>query len=145
MVLFDAAPLVGVLTAEPGARAIAHVMAQAELVTISSINLGEVIDRIGRQTSAVVFDVFDEIERWEAGGLEIVALTGSHARAAASLRIEHYHSRRTPVSLADCCAIELARERGEALATSDRAMLRVARAIGLDVVALPDSTGRVPD
>jgi uncharacterized protein with PIN domain len=145
MVLFDAAPLVGVLTAEPGAHAIAHVMARAEFIAISSINLGEVIDRVGRQTSASVFDVFDEIERWEAGGLEVGPLTTSHARGAARLRIEHYHSRRSAVSLADCCAIALARERGEALATSDRAMLRVARAVGVDVLALPDSTGRVPD
>jgi uncharacterized protein with PIN domain len=145
MAVFDAAPLVGVLTAEPGAHTIAQAMAVADVLAVSSINLAEVIDRVARQTTTSVLRVLDEIERWEAGGLHVVPLTSSHARVAASLRVDHYHARRCPVSLADCCAIALARERGEALATSDRAMLRVARAIGLDVLALPDSAGRVPD
>jgi PIN domain nuclease of toxin-antitoxin system len=144
MAVFDAAPLVGLLTAEPGAATIARTLQLADTRAISSINAAEVIDRVGRLTMAPLARVRDELARWEAGGLQIVALTADVAIAAASLRIEYY-SRSTPVSLADCCAIALARERNDSLATSDRPMLRVARLIGLHVTALPDSTGKVPD
>jgi predicted nucleic acid-binding protein len=47
------------------------------------------------------------------------------------------------VSLADCFVIATA-EPGDTIATSDSAVARVARAEGLDVLALPNARGRRP-
>ena len=46
-------------------------------------------------------------------------------------------------SLADCFVIAVA-EPGDTVATSDRAVALVARAEGLDVLALPNARGRRP-
>ena len=56
----------------------------------------------------------------------------------------HYHRTRTPVSLADCGAIALAEQLDAELVTSDAAMIRVARAEGIAVLPVPDSSGRTP-
>ena len=48
------------------------------------------------------------------------------------------------VSLADCGAIALAEQLGMELVTSDGPMVRVARAEGVAVLPVPDSSGRTP-
>jgi PIN domain nuclease of toxin-antitoxin system len=144
MATFDAAPLVGMLLAEPGASTIARVLAEAGTAAISTINLAEMIERVVRHGPATIAAIDDRIDLWRAGGLAVIPLSEQVAHRAASIRAAHFHARRAAVSLADCCAIALAEERDEPLATSDRAMLAVARACGVAVVPLPDSTGTVP-
>jgi predicted nucleic acid-binding protein len=84
------------------------------------------------------------MELWFESALRCVPLDWSRARRAAELRARHYHRTRSPVTLADCGAIALAEQFGTELVTSDPAMLRVARAEGVAVIAVPDSSGRTP-
>lgn len=74
---------------------------------------------------------------------DAVEVTHDIAVRAADVRVRQYSRRDRDVSLADCIVIATAGP-GEAVATSDRALARVARAEGLDVLALPNSRGRRP-
>ena len=88
--------------------------------------------------------VSSKIQIWIEAGLRVVPLDWARARRAAELRSTHYHGTRTPVSLADCGAIALAEQLEAELVTSDAAMIRVAHAIGVAVIPVPDSSGRTP-
>jgi PIN domain nuclease of toxin-antitoxin system len=142
---FDASPLVGLLIGEPGAHPTAHVLATAQRSTISAINLAEVVDRVTRAYGAPAHLVREQISLWTSLGLYVVDLSHGLADSAARLRIEHYHARQMPVSLADCCAIALARQQATPLATTDRPMARLARQLDIEVIALPDSRGQLPE
>jgi predicted nucleic acid-binding protein len=58
------------------------------------------------------------------------------ARDAADIRARRYHRTRAPVSLADCMLLAATGE-GDALATADGALIRVAEAEELQIRALP--------
>lgn len=65
------------------------------------------------------------------------------ARRSGSLRARYYHRGECDLSLADCILLASAGD-GERIATTDPAVATVARAEGIDVVALPDSSGQRP-
>lgn len=145
MAVFDAAPLVGLLLDEPGADDIIDTLTRAKQLAISAINYAEVVDRVARVSGVPTRQVVDALEVWIDGGLVVVPVTASAAGRAAALRVAHYHHRTAAISIADCCAIGLALDRNEALATSDRELVRLARQLGVEVIALPDSRGRMPE
>jgi len=60
---------------------------------------------------------------------------------AARLRIEHYRRRERPLSLADCFLLAAASPE-DRVATADPSVSEVARAEGIELLALPDSSGR---
>jgi hypothetical protein len=66
------------------------------------------------------------------------------ARSAASSRARHYHRVRARISnaVAVCRATAIALDSD--LATSDGDLATVARLLGVEVIPLPDSTGRLP-
>lgn len=88
--------------------------------------------------------VRDRINLLMVGGLEVEPVWLRVVWLATSLRSDHYHRTRAPVSLADCVCIATALTLETDLATTDAALARVARDAGLTVIALPDSNGRVP-
>lgn len=145
MAVFDAAPLVGLLLDEPGTDDIIDALTSAERLAISSINFAEVIDRVARISGVPTLEVANALDVWIDGGLVVVPVTASAASRAATLRVAHYHHRTAAISIADCCAIGLALERSEPLATSDRELVQLARQLGVGVIALPDSRGRMPE
>jgi uncharacterized protein with PIN domain len=142
-VVLDAGPVVDLLLGEPSAGEIASALGHAESLRISVVNVAEVIDVTRRvhgasaELAAMAVDRFlDEVAR-------PVAATREHAARAADIRVRHYHRRDRDLSLADCFVIAAA-EPGDTVATSDRAVAHVARAEGLDVLALPNARGRRP-
>ena len=145
MAVFDAAPLVGLLLDEPGADVIIDALTRAEQLAISAINYAEVIDRVARVSGVATPQVVDTLDVWIDVGLLVVPVTASAASRAATLRVEHYHHRTAALSIADCCAIGLALERDDSLATSDRELVRLARQLDVEVIALPDSRGQMPE
>jgi predicted nucleic acid-binding protein len=83
--------------------------------------------------------------RWlVAGGLLVVDVDEQLALAAGALRARWYDRQSRPLSIADCLALATAQHRVDRLATADPALADTARQIGVDVVPLPDSTGRRP-
>lgn len=109
---------------------------------MSAVNVAEVIDRLVRVHGADADAVRDRIDWLIYGGLEIEPVWLPVARLAASLRAEHYHRAEMPLSMADCMCVATALTLGSELATADRDLARVARQVGLKVIALPDSSGR---
>jgi predicted nucleic acid-binding protein len=143
MAIFDAAPVVAALLAEPGGIVSARMLAEPGHA-MCALNAAEVVDTVSRTRSEPAALVAATIGLWVEVGLRIVALDWPRAQRAAELRSVHYHRTRMPLSLADCGAIALAEQLDAELVTSDAAMIRVARAEGVAVHPVPGSSGRTP-
>jgi len=110
---------------------------------VSVVNVGEVLDVLIRVHRTPVEDASEALDRFLADVARPIQATRALAEQAALLRARHYHRRDRDVSLADCFAIATAQPDAE-IATSDTAIAHVARAEGLDVIALPNPRGRRP-
>ena len=108
------------------------------------MNLAETIDKLVRVEQIPQADVDTSIRTLIGSGLSIYPLDQILARHAGLLRAEYYHRRDCPVSLSDCVLLVTAREEKGSVATSDPAVVKVARAESLGIVALPDSRGVRP-
>lgn len=140
--VLDASALIAGLAGEPAQLEVEQILRQGAL--ISAVNLAEVLDRLtrlGRWTSVAVRQRVNWVT---AGGLEIEPVWVPIARSAGGLRAEHYHRESRPLSLADCICIATAAHLGASLATTDRHLAATARAMDVEVVALPNSAGRRP-
>jgi predicted nucleic acid-binding protein len=145
MAIFDAAPLVAALLGEAGGIGSARILAEPDAGhAICALNAAEVVDTLSRDTGEPAGEVVAAMQLWFDSGVRLVPLDWARAQRAAELRSTHYHHTRTPVSLADCGAIALAEQLDAELITSDAAMIRVARAEGVAVLPVPDSSGRTP-
>ena len=140
-VVLDAQPVVTFLAGEPAADEIAELLRREPVMSVA--NAAEVVDVLVRlrglaadEAQAVVLSFLDELAAPVPVSLEI-ALDAGAIRGAAYLRHQ------LDVSLADCIAIATAGP-GGSVATSDPALATVARAEGVEVIALPDSRGRRP-
>jgi PIN domain nuclease of toxin-antitoxin system len=146
MSVLDAYALIAFLADEPpAAEAVEAQLRQVEdSPVISAVNLAEAIDRIMRVTGAPETVVATSVDLLLNERLSVVPADERIGRQAGVIRAQHYHRRRCPVSLADCVAIATSRARNQALATADHALASVARAVGVELVPLPDSRGRLP-
>lgn len=143
MITLDACALEAYLLGEPAQWVVADAIHSAEQLVITAVNAGEVVDHLLRVHRAPSVDEVwaDLIEI----GLVVTAVDAELAAAAAELRARHYHHRHRAVSLADCCAVAHALDRGSTLMSSDAAALRVAVDEGGSWRAVLDSKGRMPD
>jgi len=145
MAIFDAAQLVAVLLGEAGALASGRMLSDTEARhAVCALNAAEVVERVSRGSGEPAENVAAGVELWFESALRCVPLDWNRACRAAELRARHYHRTRSPVTLADCGAIALAEQLEVELVTSDQAMIRVARAEGVVVIPVPDSSGRTP-
>ena len=113
-------------------------------VSISAVNLAEVVDALARARGHDAETVRERIDLLIVAGMEVEPVWLRVMWLATALRSQHYHRTRSPVSLADCMCVATAIALGTDLATTDPALASVARAAGVQVVALPDSNGRLP-
>jgi PIN domain nuclease of toxin-antitoxin system len=143
MAIFDAAPLAAVLLGETGGLASGRMLADPGHA-VCAVNAAEVVDTVSRARRQPARVVASAVQLWIDAGLRIVPLDWSRAVRAAELRSTHYHRTRCAVSLADCGAVALAEQLGLELVTADAPMIRVARSIGVEVIPVPDSSGRTP-
>lgn len=140
-VVLDAYAVIAALVGERAGADVAPLIAGGVL---SAANLAEVLDvcvRVHRNDERAVRERLDWLV---AGGLETPALDASLALVAGALRARHYHARQCPISLGDCHALALAKQRAARLATADPDLASVARREAIDVIALPDSRGKRP-
>jgi predicted nucleic acid-binding protein len=143
MAIFDASPVVAALLGEPGGLRAARMLADPGH-TMCALNAAEVINRVSRFTGEPSGNVEAYVQLWIDAGLRVFPLDWARAVRAAELRSVHYHRTRAPISLADCGAIALAEQLSERLVTSDGPMIRIARKLGVEVLPVPDSSGRTP-
>jgi PIN domain nuclease of toxin-antitoxin system len=113
-------------------------------VSISAVNMAEVVDVLVRIVGRAVDDVTEKLDWLEAGGLDVVDVDAGIGRAAGILHARHHHRRNSPMSMADCVALATAVRLRQPVVTADVPLARVAALEGCDVVALPDSLGRQP-
>jgi uncharacterized protein with PIN domain len=142
-VVLDAGPVVSLLLDDPAAGNVARDLRGVGPLRISVVNVGEITDVLRRVHRVSTEDAATAVDRFLAELAQPVTATREHAVRAADVRARYYNRRDRDVSLADCFVIATARP-GDSVATSDRAVALVARAEGLDVLALPNSRGRRP-
>jgi predicted nucleic acid-binding protein len=111
---------------------------------LTAVNLAEVIDVLGRTYGHLIETVAERIDWLIAGGLDVLEADYLMAREAGRIRAQRYHRRQAPISLGDAFAAAGAFLLEARLATSDPALAAVARAEGVEVITLPDSSGRRP-
>lgn len=145
LTVLDAFAVIAALMDEPSRDEVEHLRyGNGQGVRISLANLAEVIDQLVR-VKRQPFIAVDRAVNWlKQDGLDLVPVDEAIGRRAGQLRAVHYHRQHSAVSLADCLALATAEAVGEALATPDPALAAMARAVGVEVVALPDSQGRRP-
>lgn len=141
-VVLDAFALIALTLDEPAASEVEATLRRGDCA-VSSVNLTEAIDQLGRVHERDVDELRAAFAPVLGEVLAVVAADEAVAWRAAELRRRHYRRRVSELSLADCLALASARP-GDRLATADPPLARAARAEGIEVVALPDTAGRRP-
>jgi predicted nucleic acid-binding protein len=113
-------------------------------VSVSAINLAEVIDVMTRIYHRTPAETLDALALLESGGLRFASVDSKIGLEAGTLHAQHYDRRTSALSMADCVALATARVLKEPLVTSDPALAAAARATDVVVIPLPDRRGRRP-
>lgn len=141
-VVLDTGPIVSVLLGDAAAADVIATLDGREC-EVSVVNVAEVLDVMVRVHRVSQRAAADAVNRYLDEAARPVPASRELAEHAAELRARHYHRRDRDVSLADCFALATALPDRD-VATSDSAVARIARAEGLDVIALPNPRGRRP-
>ena len=141
-VVVDTGPIVSVLLGDAAAGEVSSALNGRDC-GVTVVNVAEVLDVLIRVHRTTVEDASEAVDRFLADVAGPIPATRPLAEHAALIRARHYHRRDRDVSLADCFALAAAMP-DAVVATSDTAIARVARAEGLDVIALPNPRGRRP-
>ena len=136
MTVLDAYAVLAYLKGEVAAPEV-RVLLDGDTSSLTALGVAEVIDHLVRIVGADEEDAALDVA--QLGLLDGVVVDSTLGMAVGQLRARHYHRRRSEVSLADCVAAEVARSRGEALATADPHLLDVCHAEGIAVIVLPAS------
>jgi predicted nucleic acid-binding protein len=142
--VLDASALIAALTDEPARDEVESILNDPD-ARVNAINVVEVYDRLirtGSQTRESVDELFGTLRRVQS--LTVVSLDEGLAARAGELRATHYHRLNRPVSNADCVALATAEALDASLATTDPRLAAMARDEGVEVIALPDSSGTRP-
>lgn len=138
MTILDAYAVLAYLKAEPAAPDVRTLLDSPD-TALTALGIAEVLDHLVRIVGADEEDAALDIA--QLGLMDGIAVDATIGAAAGRLRAKHYHRTHCAVSLADCVAAEVARSRGQPLATSDPHLLDVCHAEGVTVAVLPSSRG----
>ncbi|MGH3025859.1 MAG: PIN domain-containing protein [Gaiellaceae bacterium] len=143
MILLDAYALIALLGDEPAADEVEQFLRRGDCWA-SAVNLAEAID-----VSSRVHDLEPGVVRDALGALilsnqvRVIVADEESAWRAAELRQRYYAKETCELSLADCFLLGAAGPNDQ-IATADAPAAQVARAQGIGVVPLPDSSGHRP-
>lgn len=144
MTAIDAYGLVAFVAEEPAAAEVEELLRGGECRVIA-VNLAEAVDICSRNQGMALGEVREVVEPLTLSGTLAVAVSDeTEAWLAADLRTRYYHRKQSSLSIADCLLLAHAMSADDALATSDPAIANVARAEGVSLIALPDSSGVRP-
>ena len=142
MIVLDAAALVALAKDEPAADEVSAILEGGE-AAISSINLAELIDQLVRLDGRDPQHVDALVQPLVEENLQVRRPGHEDAWRAALIRARHYHRKTCALSLADCFLLAAAGG-GDGIATSDRPVAAVARAEGIKLIGLRNSSGQRP-
>jgi uncharacterized protein with PIN domain len=144
LTLIDAYGLVALLADEPAAADVEALIREGDCGVVA-INLAEAVDICRRVHGLPFEDVRGALEPLTlTGTVTVVVSDEAAAWLAAKVRSNHYDRRTCALSMADCFLIAHATQAGDALASSDPALVQAARAEALTVIPLPDRAGNRP-
>jgi predicted nucleic acid-binding protein len=135
----DANALVAVILGEPAMRQVLGLIREGD-AAMTAVNIIEVYDVASRREGLSLDRVKEVVEPLFEGTIEPVPVDADLARAAAEIRIEHYHRKKRPLSLADV-ALLAAAQSPDRIATSDSGVLAIAAELGIETIELPRSDG----
>lgn len=142
MILLDAYALHAFVMDEKAASEVDELM-RTNATAIVATNLSEVVDSLIRKEGLAEGEVVPRLGTVVGPLVGIRPVAEAACWQAGVLRSRHYDRTTCDVSLADCILLASA-ERHDSIATSDPAVAAVARAEGIGLVPLPDSSGRRP-
>ena len=134
MTILDASALMAFLTGAPAADEVGR-MIRGEEVGMTVENLAEVYDILSRVVGVSDEELRSAVDPLVGDPIRVVVSSHDVARRAGMLRAARYRRRVCELSMADCFLLAAARP-DDRVATSDRAVLRAARAEGIAVAAL---------
>jgi PIN domain nuclease of toxin-antitoxin system len=142
VIALDAYALVAFLADEPARPEVEALLGKPCFMAVG--NLAESLDVLGR-----VYGVDEAELRDLVGPLagEVVGIEGTveaDAWSSAQLRRTYYDRATRELSLADCFLLATALRLGASVATADPAVASAARDEAVEVIALPDRTGKRP-
>jgi predicted nucleic acid-binding protein len=144
LTLLDAYALVALVGDEPAAEEVEAILRGGD-ARVVIVNLAEAIDVSQRVHRLAAGEVRAALEPLLLARVLSAIVSGeSHAWRAAELRAKHFDKKARALSMADCFLLAHGLEDGEPIATSDPPLAAVARAVGIEVIALPDSAGKRP-
>jgi PIN domain nuclease of toxin-antitoxin system len=144
LTFLDAYPLVALLANEPAADEVEQLLRQ-DGGSVAIVNLCEAIDVCQRVRALPAAEIRDALQPLLLVGTLVPVASGeAEAWVAADLRARYYDRKERALSLADCILLAHASTSRDGVATSDPAVVDVARAEGVGVVALPNSAGVRP-
>lgn len=142
MIALDAYALVAFLADEPARDEVEVLLRESCVVTI--VNLAESLDVLGRVYGIGEDELRRLVDPLLGDALAVDAPPAEDAWVVASLRRRYYDREKRELSLADCFLLAAASRLGASVATADPPVASVARDESLELIALPDSSGRRP-
>lgn len=135
----DASALTAVILGEPAMKQVLGLIREGN-TAMTATNITEVYDVASRREGISHQRVRDVVEPLFEGTIEPMPIDADLARAAAEIRIEYYHRKTRPLSLADVTLLAAAQPR-DRIAASDVDVLAVAADLGIETIELPPSSG----
>jgi predicted nucleic acid-binding protein len=121
---------------------VASLLHRGNCATPSSC-LAEVVDKLIRRWGSSPEQVAEQLGPLVDEAVSVLEIDSQIAWRAGEIRAAHYHRKTATLSLADCVLLATAGPDDE-IASSDRAVVRTARGLGVGVTPLLDSGGRRP-
>lgn len=135
MTLLDAYAIIAFLVGGPAAPHVRMLLREGN-TGVATANVAEALDVSQRVHRLPIARAFEVLEPLLGRAIVPVPLDLPTARRAAEIRAGHYHRSMRPISLADAILVASVRS-NDRVATADPDVLAVARAEGLETIALP--------
>lgn len=142
VILLDAYALHAFVVGEEAAGEVDEAL-RTSATAIVATNLSEVVDGLVRKEGWPDADIVERLGTVVGPIVEVRPVTDLVGWHAGILRARYYDRNDCDLSLADCVLLASAGP-DDSIATSDPAVAAVARAEGIGLIPLPDSTGQRP-
>jgi PIN domain nuclease of toxin-antitoxin system len=142
VILLDAYAVLALARNEDVADEIEEIV-RTNTVAVTAANYFEATERLVRLWGWSADETSTRMALLLGGPVAVLPVDREIAWRGALLRARYYHRRSSAISLADCMLLASAGH-GDSIATADPAVAAVARAEGIGLVPLPDSSGLRP-
>jgi predicted nucleic acid-binding protein len=142
VIFLDAYAAIALLAEERAAAEVEAIMRQND-VGISAVNLAEVLDVLARRYRVADDELEPVIRTFLSTPVRIEPCTAPIGWRAGVLRARYYRRHTAELSLSDAVLLATARS-ADAIATADPVVASTARAEGIALVPLPDTSGAMP-